>query len=74
MTKPLIDIEGILMGAIEKMPKETDTLDVCEEMVNMAISQAQFIGLPKEWFLEAVSDRWDETAEFERNNLIKDIH
>ena len=61
MSKPLIDIEGILMSAIEKFPKETSTLDVCEEMLSMAISQAQFVGLPKGLFLKSVSDMWDET-------------
>ena len=65
MSKPLIDIEGILLSAIEKMPQETNTLDVCERMVTMAASQAQFIGVCKEHFLDAVGATWDEVAEFE---------
>ena len=65
MNKPLIDIEGILLSAIEKLPQETNTLDVCGQMVTMAASQAQFIGVSKEDFLDAVGATWDEVAEFE---------
>jgi len=72
MNKSLIDIEGILFSAIEKMPQETNTADVCERMVTMAISQAQFIGVSKEDFLDAVGATWDEIAEFEKANA--EIH
>jgi hypothetical protein len=65
MNKSLIDIEGILFSAIEKMPQGTNTLDVCERMVTMATSQAQFIGVSKEDFLDEVGATWDEIAEAE---------
>lgn len=63
MSKPLIDIEGILLSAIEKMPKETETIDVCQNMVFMAVSQAQFLGMDKTDFLEAVESTWDYATE-----------
>jgi len=63
MTKPLIDIEGILLSAIEKMPKETETIDVCQNMVFIAIAQAQFLGMDKTVFLKAIESTWDYAAE-----------
>ena len=72
MSKQLRDIEGILLSAIEKLPEDTNTLDVCERMVTMAASQAQFIGVCKEHFLDAVGATWDEVAEFEEVHV--EIH
>ena len=76
MTKPLIDIEGILLSAISKMPKETETIDVCQNMVIMATSQAQFMGMSKEDFLEAVGDTWDYVVEsgLQESYLEGEIH
>jgi hypothetical protein len=76
MSKPLIDIEGILLSAISKMPKETETIDVCQNMVIMAASQAQFMGMSKEDFLEAVGDTWDYVAEsgLQESYLEGEIH
>ena len=59
MSKPLIDIEGILLSAIEKMPEGTETIDVCQNMVFLASAQAQFIGMNKDDFLEAAEHTWD---------------
>jgi len=74
MSKPLIDIEGILLSAIEKMPQETNTLDVCERMVTMAASQAQFIGVCKEHFLDAVGATWDEVAAWDEVAEAEEAH
>ena len=77
MSKPLIDIEGILLSAIEKMPKETETIDVCQNMVMMATSQAQFMGMSKKDFLEAVEHTWDilnENGPQEYHYLEGEIH
>ena len=59
MSKPLIDIEGILLSAIEKMPEGTETIDVCQNMVFLASAQAQFIGMNKDDFLEAFEHTCD---------------
>lgn len=77
MSKPLIDIEGILLSAIEKMPKETETIDVCENMVFLAVAQAQFLGMDKMGFLEAVESTWDylnENGPQEYHYLDAEVH